>query len=214
MQQLVVRQHQRHHRRDHRRAADADAGVVTALGRDLGRLAFAVDRSRGGSGWRPGRLERHAHHHRLARSRCRPATPPALLDWNSGPLVAQAASRRRSLRRVSAAAPKPGADLDALDRVDAHHRRGEVGIELGVERRAPSGGHALGDAFDDRAQRRTGLARARRASSPTAWRPSASGQKNGLLLDLGAESSDSRSIACGRRSRTTSARIGRLRGMI
>ena len=32
VQQLVIRQHQRHHRFDHRRAANADAGVVAALG--------------------------------------------------------------------------------------------------------------------------------------------------------------------------------------
>ena len=32
-----------------------------------------------------------------------------------------------------------GADLDRLDRVDAHHRLGKVGVELAVDRRAKAG---------------------------------------------------------------------------
>ncbi len=35
-----------------------------------------------------------------------------------------------------------GADLDALDRVDAHHRRGEIGVELVVDRLAQARRHA------------------------------------------------------------------------
>jgi DNA-binding CsgD family transcriptional regulator len=38
---------------------------------------------------------------------------------------------------------KTGADLDALDRVDAHHRRRQFAVELGVDRRAEAGRHAL-----------------------------------------------------------------------
>src|SRR5688500_10957450 len=50
-------------------------------------------------------------------------------------------------------------DLDALDGVDRHHRRGEIGIELGVDRGPPSGRHAGRDAFDDGAERRSRLPR-------------------------------------------------------
>ena len=50
------------------------------------------------------------------------------------------------------------ADLDALDRVDAHQRRGELGVELGVDRRAEARRHALGDDLDHRADRGAGLA--------------------------------------------------------
>src|SRR3546814_7784075 len=44
VQQLVVGENQRHHRLDDRGAADTDAGVVTTLGHDIGRLARLVDR--------------------------------------------------------------------------------------------------------------------------------------------------------------------------
>src|SRR5206468_4226368 len=46
-----------------------------------------------------------------------------------------------------------GADLDALDGVDAHHRVRDVGIELVVDRLSPSHGHARRDHFDPRAAR-------------------------------------------------------------
>ena len=49
------------------------------------------------------------------------------------------ASRRRSARRTTGRV-EARADLDALDGVDRHHRRGEVGVELAVDRRAPAGG--------------------------------------------------------------------------
>ena len=50
------------------------------------------------------------------------------------------------------------ADFDALDRIDAHHPGRQIAVELGIDRCAPSGGHAGGDAFDHRAQRRPRLA--------------------------------------------------------
>jgi len=43
------------------------------------------------------------------------------------------------------------ADLDPLDRVDRHHRSGEVAVELAVERRAEAGGDAFRHHFDNRA---------------------------------------------------------------
>ena len=53
---------------------------------------------------------------------------------------------------------KAGADLDALYGVDAHHRRCKLAIELGIKRRAPTGGNARGNAFDNRAKRGARLA--------------------------------------------------------
>src|SRR3569623_1978859 len=44
VEQFLVGEHQRDHRLDHRHAADADAGVVAALGRNFGRVPFARDR--------------------------------------------------------------------------------------------------------------------------------------------------------------------------
>jgi len=50
------------------------------------------------------------------------------------------------------------ADFDALDGIDRHHRRRQVGIELAVERRAPSGRYALGHHLDDGADGRARFA--------------------------------------------------------
>ena len=55
---------------------------------------------------------------------------------------------------------EPGADLDTLDRVDRHHRAGEIAVELVVDRLAEPGRNAARDDLDDRAGRRAGLAHA------------------------------------------------------
>ena len=44
-----------------------------------------------------------------------------------------------------------GTDLHALDRVDGHHCRGQLGVELAVDRLAPARRHALGDPRSTRA---------------------------------------------------------------
>ena len=54
---------------------------------------------------------------------------------------------------------KAGADFDALDRVDAHHRVRDIGIEPIVDRLAPADGNAGRDDFDSRAARIAGLAK-------------------------------------------------------
>jgi hypothetical protein len=50
------------------------------------------------------------------------------------------------------------ADLDALDRVDRHHRGGEVGVELAVDRRAEAWRARPRPHFDDRADAVAGFA--------------------------------------------------------
>src|SRR5690606_1433500 len=50
------------------------------------------------------------------------------------------------------------ADLHALDRIDAHQRRGQFTIELAVDRLAPARRHAVGNHGDPRADRIAGLA--------------------------------------------------------
>ena len=45
MAQEMVRQHQRHHRFADRHRADADAGIVAALGDDVGIVAVLIDRA-------------------------------------------------------------------------------------------------------------------------------------------------------------------------
>ena len=47
MPQKMIRQYHSHHRLAHGRCADADAGIVTALGRYLGIVAVGVDGAAG-----------------------------------------------------------------------------------------------------------------------------------------------------------------------
>ena len=60
-----------------------------------------------------------------------PSTPPALLLAKPVGVSSSPCSLPRWLT-----APKPAPDLHALDRVDAHQRVGDVGVEL-VEERSP-----------------------------------------------------------------------------
>ncbi len=72
-----------------------------------------------------------------------------------------------------------GADLDALDRVDAHHRVRDVRVELVEHRLAEPRRHAGRDDVDartDRVARATQL----RSCSLELFEPRGSGQKNGL----------------------------------
>ena len=48
-------------------------------------------------------------------------------------------------------------DLYALHRIDAHHRGGEILVQLGVYRGSKARGNAFGDHFDDRADGGTGF---------------------------------------------------------
>src|SRR3546814_16744811 len=61
-----------------------------------------------------------------------------------------------------------GADLNTLDRIDAHASRRQFAVELGVKRRALAGRNAGRDTFDHSAQRRTILACAIDQLLPTA----------------------------------------------
>ncbi|CAN5690058.1 hypothetical protein BH11PSE6_BH11PSE6_08090 [soil metagenome] len=81
-------------------------------------------------------------------------------------------------RRVEAVA-----DLDALHCIDAHTGRGQFSIELGVEGRAPAGGHARGLARDDCAERRSCLARTIDQRLP-ARRGSGIGAEERVRIDL------------------------------
>ena len=150
MEQFVIGQHQRHHRFDHGRAANAHARVVTALGANLRRLSIArhaVDRGQD----RTGRLEGDAAQHRLAgRNAARDA--PCVIGEEFGAALG-GPHRIGILLARQARGGESVTDLHALDRVDPHHAGGEVGVELGIERRAPACGHTRRHAFDHRAER-------------------------------------------------------------
>src|SRR5207248_7506600 len=73
-------------------------------------------------------------------------------DWSSD-VCSSDLHLVRMLGTLLRDARKSGADLHALDGVDAHHRCGDVGVELAVNRLAPPDGHAVGDDGDSRATR-------------------------------------------------------------
>ena len=120
------------HRLGDRRGANADAGVVAAGGDDVERVAVEVDRS--APGWR--RLD--------------VGLSARLGDGSAGRWKGRRGRRRTWLREetlrgqlvavLGAAAEldsgETGADFDALDRVDAHQRMGEVGVEAVEDRLA------------------------------------------------------------------------------
>ena len=75
------------------------------------------------------------------------------------------------------------ANLHALHGIDAHESAGDIGIELGINRRAQAGGHALGHHLDDGADGTAGFANGREHHLP----PRAGhgiGAKEGIILQL------------------------------
>ena len=127
------------------------AGAVPAVGVGDHRLAGLVDRAAvqaDAGGW----LDRHAHHHVL---------PAGDAAQHATGVVRQIARRRHFVRVLGTTlhhAVEAGADLDALDGVDAHHRVGDVGIEAVVHRLAPADRHARGHHVDARTDRVARLA--------------------------------------------------------
>ena len=159
MPQKMVGQHQRHHRLADRHRANADAGIVTALRHDLD-----VRDPRGRS-WRAASGSMRSASPRNARRsagrwKCRRECRRRGWTRNSGApsLPMRISSALSSPDRAAAAKPAPiSTPFTALIDMNA---RGEVRIELAVDRRTPSGRHAFGDDLDDRADRRAGLAHA------------------------------------------------------
>ena len=98
---------------------------------DLGRLALRGRSMSRGRADRAGRLDRDRDRRGPGRCRCRRARRRRC--WSRSPRgVSSSPCVGAALRDAGEA----GADLDALDRVDAHHRVGDVGVELVEERLA------------------------------------------------------------------------------
>jgi hypothetical protein len=85
-----------------------------------------------------------------------PSTPPAWLLAKPSGVSSSPCSLPRCGHDAEAVA-----DLHALDGVDAHHRVGDVGVELVVQRLAQAHRHAVGAHLDARA---AGVAALRSAS--------------------------------------------------
>ena len=148
----------------------------------LGFVAVAIDGLARGQD-RRGRLDRKAHHDRLAgRDAAEDAAgvvgEKARLAVVAHPhLVGVLLARERG-------GGKARADLDALDRVDAHQRAGEIAVELAVDRRAEARRHAFGHHLDDGADRRALLAHAVEKVGE-ARRRLGVGTEERIVLDLG-----------------------------
>ena len=89
------------------------------------------------------------------------------------------------------------ADLHALHRVDPHQRRGEVGVELAVDRRAQARRHALGHHLDHRAGGRAGLAHRRQDRPPRSAAIDRVRAEERIVVRPASQSQRARSIWCG-----------------
>ncbi|EAQ12510.1 hypothetical protein RB2654_14530 [Rhodobacterales bacterium HTCC2654] len=156
MQHQMIENDTGRHRLAHGHGTDADTGVVTALGDDFGRLARFRDR--------------------LARGqdrRCRLDREPAddvLPGRNTTKNAARVVRREHRLAVVphvdfvriglarQAGRVHAFTDLDALHGVDRHHRSGQIGVELGIDRRPKARGRTAHDHLDHRADGRARLA--------------------------------------------------------
>ncbi len=144
--QQVVHQHDGHHRFGNRRGADADARVVTALGDDVHRVAMHVDRT-ARRGDARGRLQRQMRNDRLAGGNT---------TEDAARVVAEETLRGQFVAMLGAAlgdTGETGADFHAFDRVDAHQRVGQFGVEAVEDRLAQARLYTFGHHGDLRADR-------------------------------------------------------------
>ena len=147
MAQVVIHQHQREHRLGDRRGAQSDARIVAAGRDDLDAVAVDVDRAARESMM----LEVGLSAMLTTMSwpeEMPPSTPPALFERKPAGV-----SSSRCCAALLLDGREAGADLHALDRVDAHHRVRDVGIEPVEHRLAESRRHAGRDHVHARADR-------------------------------------------------------------
>src|SRR5208337_2429168 len=156
MPEESVGEHAGRHRFADRNRANADAGIVAAFGDDLRILKDARDGPPRGQD-RGGRLDREPGDNRLSGRNAAENAAGMIGEEARAPVRAPSHLVRVLLAREFGGR-EAVADLDALDRIDAHQRAREFGVELAVDRRAPAGGNALGHDLDHGADRRSGLA--------------------------------------------------------
>ena len=147
-----VRQHAGDHRLADRDRPDSDTGVVAAPGRDL-RVLHGPGHSEPRGQDRRRRLDGEARDDRLA-GRNAAQNAAGVVGEEAWPAVVSGAHLVGVVLAGEFGGGEAVADLDALDRVDAHEGAGELRVELAVDRRAPAGRRALGDDLDHRADRR------------------------------------------------------------
>src|SRR5215472_7328447 len=154
--QIVVGDDACHHGLADRHRANADTGVVPPLGADIGLGTIPVNRA-ARSEYRGCRLDCEPADDRLAGRDAAQNAARMVGKKHRSTIVAHAdlvgvllaAQRRRR---------KASADLDPFDGIDAHESRGEIAVELAVNRRAETNRHAFRDDLDDGAHGGTALA--------------------------------------------------------
>src|SRR6185437_6561680 len=177
--QQVIGEHDRHHRLADRHGADADAGVVPALGADLDLLAVDVDGAARRQD-RAGRLDGEAEDDVLTgRDAAEHAT---CLIREEVDLIPRHAHLIGVILAGELGGSEARADLHTLDRVDAHHRLGEIGVELVVDGIAEAGGNAARHHLDDGAGRGAALPHLVEEAFPDLHRL-AVGRPEGIVVD-------------------------------
>src|SRR3984957_3244323 len=147
----MVRDHARHHGFPDGYGANVDAWIVAALGRDFGLVAVAVDGAARGED-RGRRLDGKARHHRLSRGNAA-QNAAGIIGQEDRLTVVAHAHLVAILFAGQLGRAEARADLDTLYRVDTHQCRGQIAVELAVDRRAQPRWHAVGDDFDHRTDR-------------------------------------------------------------
>ena len=151
--QRVIHDHDGHERFRDRGGADADAGIVAAMGNDFNRLAFEIDRAAGQADGRR-RLDRDVSDDGLARGNA---------AQYATRVIAQESLRSNFVPVFGALLPgakHPVANLHAFHGIESHQCVGKVGIKLVIKRFAQAYRDILGHHGDFRAHRVTRLAQA------------------------------------------------------
>src|ERR1043166_6541981 len=139
--QIMVGNDARHHGLADRHGADAEARIMPARGYDFALPAIAVDGAAGGQNRRGG-LHDETRNDRLSGGNAA-QDAAGVVGKEARPAVVPHADFVGVLLAAVCRDRKAVADLDALDRVDAHQPGGEIGVELAIDRCAQACRHGV-----------------------------------------------------------------------
>ncbi len=150
-----IEERHRHHRLGHRHAANANTGVVAALGDHLDIRAIHIHRTARRQD-RACRFDRHPHDKLLAGGNT--AKNAAIVVAGEIRAIVTGAHLVTSLAPVKRGQRETATNLDTLDRIDRHHRGGKVTVQLAIDGLAKAGRYAVGNDFENRTGGTSGLA--------------------------------------------------------
>ena len=121
----------------------------------------------------------------------------AMLAWLARKVIFPSCMRISSAfaSPLSAAAAKPSPISTPFTAFDAHQRGGEVGVELGIDRRTQAGRHALGHHFTTAPQEEPAFAESSRNASHSAAAVRVGAEER--IVSISAQSQRARSIRAG-----------------